>query len=72
MLTVTDIYIRMRMEQSVASQHIAILRQVGILKARRSGKYVYYLIDYEVLDYITDIAQEMDDKITLNPPRKRR
>jgi DNA-binding transcriptional ArsR family regulator len=29
-ITVTEIYVRMRLEQSVASQHLAILRRAGL------------------------------------------
>jgi len=30
-MTVTDIYIKLRLEQSVASQHLAILRRSGVV-----------------------------------------
>lgn len=45
--TVTDLYIRMRLEQSVASQHLAILRRAGIVKKEKSGKFRYYFLDTE-------------------------
>jgi ArsR family transcriptional regulator, virulence genes transcriptional regulator len=51
-VTVTDIYISMRLDQSVVSQHLAILRRVGIVKTQRSGKYVYYFINQERIDEI--------------------
>ena len=41
-LTVTEIYIRLRLEQSVASQHLAILRRAGMVKTIREGKFIYY------------------------------
>lgn len=41
-LTVTEIYIQLRLEQSVASQHLAILRRAGIVKTEREGKFIYY------------------------------
>jgi len=31
-MTVTDIYIKLRLEQSVASQHLAILRRAGVVR----------------------------------------
>lgn len=43
-LTVTEIYIRLRLEQSVASQHLAILRRAGIVKTSRDGKFIYYTV----------------------------
>jgi DNA-binding transcriptional ArsR family regulator len=43
-LTVTEIYIKLRLEQSVASQHLAILRRAGIVKTTRDGKFIYYSV----------------------------
>jgi DNA-binding transcriptional ArsR family regulator len=41
-MTVTEIYVLLRLEQSVASQHLAILRRAGIVKTIRDGKFIYY------------------------------
>ena len=41
-MTVTDIYIKLRLEQSVASQHLAILRRAGVVITDRQGKFIYY------------------------------
>lgn len=45
-LTVTEIYIQLRLEQSVASQHLAILRRAGIVKTEREGKFIYYGLNH--------------------------
>ena len=63
--TVTDIYISLRENQSWVSQHLWILREVGILTTSKEGKYIYYSIDYDRLAYITDIAHEMNDTVQL-------
>ena len=44
-ITVTEIYVKLRLEQSVASQHLAILRKAGFVKTERDGKYIYYAIN---------------------------
>lgn len=44
-LTVTQIYVHLRLEQSVASQHLAILRKAGIVKTEREGKFIYYILN---------------------------
>ena len=36
-MTVTEIYVKLRLEQSVASQHLAILRKAGFVKTTRDG-----------------------------------
>lgn len=46
-MTVTELYVQLRLEQSVASQHLAILRRAGIVKAERDGKFIYYRINEE-------------------------
>ena len=51
-LTVTEIYIQLRLEQSVASQHLAILRRAGTVKTIREGKYIYYELHNKRLDEI--------------------
>jgi len=51
-LTVTEIYIRLRLEQSVASQHLAILRRAGIVKTSRDGKFIYYSVNSSRVDDI--------------------
>ena len=44
-MTVTDIYVKLRLEQSVASQHLAILRKAGFVKTVRDGKFIYYSVN---------------------------
>ncbi len=59
-LAVTEIYVKLRIEQSVASQHLAILRKADLLITERDGKYIYYTINKarfaEVVDLIQDLA----------------
>ena len=58
-MTVTDIFIKMRLEQSVASQHLAILRRAGVLKTERQGKYIYYSIDKERMEQISGLIEAL-------------
>jgi DNA-binding transcriptional ArsR family regulator len=58
-VTVTDIFVEMRLEQSVASQHLAILRRAGIVVAERDGKFVYYKLNADRLILINRIIQEL-------------
>lgn len=51
-MTVTEIYVKMRLEQSVASQHLAILRRAGFVNTERNGKFVYYAVNYMRLDEV--------------------
>jgi DNA-binding transcriptional ArsR family regulator len=58
-ITVTEIYVRLRLEQSVASQHLAILRKAGIVITERQGKFIYYLINYNRVEEISRIVNEL-------------
>ena len=48
-MTVTQIYIKLRIEQSVASQHLAIMRKTDVLKTERNGKFIYYSLNLSLI-----------------------
>lgn len=58
-LIVTDIYIRLRLEQSVASQHLSILRRAGVVITERHGKYIYYSINKNRLAQIGTLVEDL-------------
>ncbi len=53
-LTVTEIHELLQIEQSTTSHHLGILRDKGVLCARREGKNTYYYLKYEMLSQIVD------------------
>ena len=58
-ITVTEMYVKLRLEQSVASQHLAILRRANIVSTQRDGKFIYYTANYakvaEVMKFVDDL-----------------
>jgi DNA-binding transcriptional ArsR family regulator len=58
-MTVTEIYVKLRLEQSVASQHLAILRKAGFVNTLRDGKFIYYSVSYDRLTQVHDIVHEL-------------
>ncbi len=58
-MTVTDIYIKLRLEQSVASQHLAILRRAGVVLTERQGKFIYYSLDADRLNQISKLVEDL-------------
>lgn len=58
-MTVTDIYIKLRLEQSVASQHLAILRRAGVVNTERQGKFINYSLNKERLGQISHLIEEL-------------
>jgi DNA-binding transcriptional ArsR family regulator len=63
-MTVTDLYIKLRLEQSVASQHLAILRRAGVVATERSGKFIYYRVDKERINHISRLVEELTEHLT--------
>ena len=51
-LNVNKIYNTLRLEQSITSQHLRIMRNAGIVHAKRDGKYMYYSINYDKIDQV--------------------
>src|ERR1700710_128824 len=60
-LTVTEIYVQLRLEQSVASQHLAILRRAGIVKTQRDGKFIYYIIHSSRIEGIMSCVHSLTE-----------
>ncbi len=58
-MNVTDIYIKLRLEQSVASQHLAILRRAGIVETEREGKFINYSLNRDRLSQISRLVEEL-------------
>jgi DNA-binding transcriptional ArsR family regulator len=58
-LTVTELYIKLRLEQSVASQHLAILRRAGVVITKRDGKFIYYAINYPRVAEINQFVENL-------------
>ena len=61
-MPVTDIYQKLKLEQSVASQHLAILRRAEIVKTERDGKFIYYSVNKRRIAQVNDIIQELAQK----------
>jgi ArsR family transcriptional regulator len=53
-LSVTQIQEYLKIEQAVASHHLSILKNNGILLSERSGKNCFYFLKYEHIAEIID------------------
>jgi len=58
-IVVTEIYVRLKLEQSVASQHLAILRRAGIVSTQRDGKFIYYSVNYPRVQEVVDFVEQL-------------
>ena len=58
-MTVTEIYVKLRLEQSVASQHLAILRRAGIVSTERDGKFIFYGVNYARVEEVNNFIESL-------------
>ena len=49
-INVNQIYNTLELEQSITSQHLKVLRIAGIVNVEKSGKYMKYSINYDILE----------------------
>jgi DNA-binding transcriptional ArsR family regulator len=48
-INVNKIYNTLKLEQSITSQHLKILRASGLVHTHREGKFIHYTVDYPKL-----------------------
>ena len=49
-INVNKIYNTLKLEQSITSQHLKILRDAEILETKRTGKYIFYNLNYSRIE----------------------
>lgn len=62
-IRVTDIYVLLNIEQSLASQHLRILREVKIVESKRVGQSIVYAPNYRTLSRLEKIVSEIVTKV---------
>lgn len=58
-MSVTEVYLKLNLEQPVASSHLGILRQAGFVYPRRIGRNVYYSINYSRLSFVGELSGKL-------------
>ncbi len=58
-ITVTEIYTALNLEQSIASQHLGILKAANLVHASREGKKVFYSANYTGIEKIIVFVQQL-------------
>ncbi len=52
MMSVTEIYERLEIEQASASHHLNILKNKGVLVSKRDGKKIFYALKSKTINQI--------------------
>lgn len=51
-INVNMIYNTLKIEQSITSQHLKILRLAGVVNSEKVGKHMKYEINYDIIDRV--------------------
>ena len=53
-IKVNSIYGHLKIEQSLTSQHLKILKTAGVVSAEKDGKFMFYSINYPIIDRVNN------------------
>ena len=57
-INVNKIYNTLKLEQSITSQHLKILRLAGLVTTSREGKFIHYSINYDKMENSTNAIRK--------------
>lgn len=58
-VNVTDLYKTLKLEQSVASQHLGILRKAGFVVPSREGRVIHYSVNYPRVNELNNLISDI-------------
>jgi DNA-binding transcriptional ArsR family regulator len=67
-LTVTAVYKALRLDQTFASQHLAVLRKAGLVNTEREGRLIFYSINYPRLKLLHSVADTLQPRKAYSRP----
>ena len=59
---VTEIHTKFRIEQSVASEHLALLRKENFVRTERDGRFIFYSVNYDTIEKNGKLIEELISK----------
>jgi ArsR family transcriptional regulator len=57
-INVNKIYKSLKLEQSIASQHLRILRDQKLVLSQRDGKFIFYSVNYDKIAQVADAVDK--------------
>jgi DNA-binding transcriptional ArsR family regulator len=58
-LTVTEIYVKLKLDQPVASTQLAILKRSNLVISQKEGRFIYYSVNYTRLKQLHTTAKKL-------------
>lgn len=56
-INVNKIYNTLKLEQSITSQHLKVLRLNDLVIAKKEGKYIHYSLNYDKIGHAVEVIQ---------------
>src|SRR5215203_1308153 len=63
-MTVTQLFTHLGLEQSVTSNHLALLRSQKLLLAEKQQKFVFYSVNYQTLKKVQECVEKFFERAT--------
>ena len=57
---VTEVHTKFKIEQSVASDHLGILRDAKLVVANRKGRFIYYSVNREEINRLHQLLENLN------------
>ncbi|MGB0862830.1 MAG: ArsR/SmtB family transcription factor [Saprospiraceae bacterium] len=61
-INVNKIYNTLKLEQSITSQHLRILRKADIVTTSREGKFIHYSVNYDKIAHVVNSINNFLEK----------
>ncbi len=61
-VNVNKIYQTLKLEQSITSQHLRILRLADVVTTERQGKFIHYSINYPKVAHVVVSVEEFNQR----------
>jgi len=68
---VRHIHSDLSLDQSITSQHLRILRDADLVRTRREGKFIFYLVNRDFIVYAIEQIIDFDNKTLAHRKKKR-
>ena len=58
-INVNKIYNTLKLEQSITSQHLRVLRTTDLVSTEREGKFIHYSLNKDRIEQISRLVEEL-------------
>ena len=56
-INVNKIYRKLKLDQSITSQHLRVLRDTNLVNTKRDGKFIFYTVNYDKVESLANTTK---------------